>query len=191
MCFFSRCPGGWTLIKRTVLTSSTPVRDIIIVSDYRMISEQVENRIFDANCLTKLKQDMGFDQLRFYCRKKSVGRTFHIMTKNNTLGQNVVRSMIKKFFPLAHACGSYTVMPDDTSILSQNCLKWGYRNGYNVNQWGSNYPRQNGKTRLFQRSAFAKINGTRHIISYLPTDYYCDDFRSTVSAGDKFELYVR
>ena len=175
-----------------MLTSSTPVRDIIIVSDYRMISEQVENRIFDANCLTKLKQDMGFDQLRFYCRKKSVGRTFHIMTKNNTLGQNVVRSMIKKFFPLAHACGSYTVMPDDTSILSQNCLKWGYRQPrFNVNRWGSNAPNKHGKTRLFQKSAFAKINKTMHSISYLSKQYYCDDSSSSVSAGDKFELYVR
>ena len=156
-----------------------------------MISEQVENRIFDANCLTKLKQDMGFDQLRFYCRKKSVGRTFHIMTKNNTLGHNVVRSMIEKFFPQAQACYSYTIMPDDTSILSRNCLKWGYKNRFRVNRWGSNNRKLFGQKRLFARSALAEINKKKHFISYSPTQYYCDDFSSSVSAGDKFELYVR
>ena len=123
-----------------MLSSSTSLTDVITVSDYRMISEQVENRIVDNDGLVKLKQDMGFDQLRFYCRKKSVGRTFHIMTNNDTLGRNAVRSKVESFLPQAQACGSFTALADDTSVLSQNCDKWGYDSGYRKNKWGSNHP---------------------------------------------------
>ena len=88
-----------------------------------MISEQVENRIVDADGLVNLKQDMGFDQLRHYCHKRSVGHTFHIVTNNDALGRSAVRSMIEEFNPPAQACGSFTALPDDTSVLSQNGVK--------------------------------------------------------------------
>ena len=158
-----------------------------------MISEQVENRIVDNDGLVKLKQDMGFDQLRFYCRKKSVGRTFHIMTNNDTLGRNAVRSMIETFLPRAQSCGSFTALPDDTSVLSQNCAKWGYYSGYRKDKWGSNYPGSSRKDRLYVRSAFIHEPGKHHFFCCKPVakQYYCDDRSSTVSAGDKFEIYVR
>ena len=158
-----------------------------------MISEQVENRIVLNMGLQKLKQDMGFDQLRFYCRKKSVGRSFHIMTNNDTLGRNAVRSIIEKYLPQAKACGSFTVLPDDTSVLPQNCAKWGFTSGkgYMVDKWGSSYgkPRDD---RLYDKIAFMKDPPNTHNICYLPTKgYNCDDNSPTVSAGDKFEIYVR
>ena len=189
---FSLATGGWTLIKRTVLKNSTPLTKLITVSDYRMISEQVENRIVDRNGLVKLKQDMRFDQLRLYRHKNSVGRTFHIVTDNDTLGRNAVRSMIEEFDPPAQACGSFTLWPDDISVLSQNCAKWGYLNGINANIWGSNHPGQEGKTRLYFKSALMKDPQGKYFIRYLPPDrYYCDDYSPTVSAGDLFEIYVR
>ena len=158
-----------------------------------MISEQLENRIVDNDGLVKLKQDMGFDQLRLYCRKKSVGRTFHIMTNNDTLGRDAVRSMIETFEPQAQACGSFTALPDDTSVLSKNCGKWGYRNGFNKDKWGSDYNRElHGKDRLYFRSAFMKTGVRRYFVCYLPTKQYnCDASSPGVSAGDKFEIYVR
>ena len=188
--------GGWTLIKRTVLNSSTPLTGVITVSDYRMISEQVENRIVNNDGLVKLKQDMGFDQLRFYCHKKSVGRTFHIMTNNDTLGRNAVRSMIETFKPRAQSCGSFTVLPGDTSVLSKNCAKWGYMNGFSASVWGSNYPGRKGKDRLYSKSAFwnSSDKSKTYFIEYLPPPthkYNCDDSSSTVAAGDTFEIYVR
>ena len=158
-----------------------------------MISEQVENRIVDNDGLVKLKQDMGFDQLRLYCRKKSVGRTFHIMTNNDTLGRNAVRSMIGTFKPRAQACGSFTALPDDTSVLSKNCGKWGYMGGFNKGKWGSDFSEAyHGKNRLYLRSAFMQIGTTKYHVTYLPTaKYRCDSKWPKVSAGDRFEIYVR
>ena len=183
-------PGGWTLIKRTVLNSSKPLEDVIEVSDYRMISEQVENRIVVADGLAKLKQDMGFDQLRLYCRKKSVGRTFHIMTNNETRGREAVRSMIVRFYPQAKACRSFTVLPDDNSILSQNCIKWGFMGGLEANRWGSNYVGMHKSDRLYSRGVFMK-GKSLHRFSCVANMYKCDDNSAALSAGDTFEIYVR
>ena len=170
-----------------MLNSSTPLTSTIEVSDYRMISEQVENRIVKNDGLVKLKQDMGFDQLRFYCRKKSVGRTFHIMTNNDTLGRNAVRSMTETFEPQAQACGSFTALPDDTSVLSQNCAKWGYMSGFNANRWGSNYPGMYKKNRLYRHPASC----AGHDICFLASCYTCDSNSAVKSTGDTFEIYVR
>ena len=44
----------------------------------------------EDHILLQLKQDMGFDQMRFYCFKKSVGKVLNIMTKLNPEGEVVV-----------------------------------------------------------------------------------------------------
>ena len=186
--------GGWTLIKRTVLKSSRLPPSYQSVRDYRGISEQTENRFVDADGLTKLKQDMGFDQLRFYCKKKSVGRTVHIMTMNNTLGRDAVRSMIVVFKPRAKACNSFTALYDDTSILSRKCVKWGYsRDTFEVDLWGSDWSGIDMKMRLYHRSAFWNFgNSTGYFIVFIPKpSYRCDDSSNVVSKGDTFEIYVR
>ena len=158
-----------------------------------MISEQVENRIVNANGLTKLKQDMGFDQLRFYCHQKSVGRTFHIITNNNTQGRDVVRSMVVRFLPQVKACDSFTALPDDNSVLSRSCDKWGYKNGREADVWGTNYAGFQGKDRLYYKSAFwSKGKKKGYLSVFIPRpSYRCDSDSPLLSQGDTFEIYVR
>ena len=182
--------GGWTLIRQAKLQSSTPLENKIIVDNYTYISEQVENRFVDGTALLRLQKDMGFDQLRFYCHKKSVARTFHIMTKRDAAGVAAFRYLIVNPFPPARACGSFTALPDDTSVLSKNCGKWGYaanRGGYEANWIGhSGYT---GSQRLYHRVAF--WNG-EHYTGFQPKHYWCDDNKyAALSVGDTFEIYVR
>ena len=115
------------------------------------------------------------------------------MTNIDTLGRNAVRSMIETFKPRALACGSFTALPDDTSVLSQNCAKWGYMKGYSASVWGSSRRGKQGKDRLYYRSMFwnsISRKKNKYNVGYFP-EYNCDDNSPTVSAGDTFEIYVR
>ena len=182
--------GGWTLIKQTKLQSSTPLTTLIEVDKYTYISEQVENRVVRVSALLQLKIDMGFDQLRFYCHKKSVARTFHIMTKRNAAGLDAFRYLIVNPSPRAQACSSFTALPDDTSMLSKNCGKWGYAKnggGKEVNLIG--HSSNTGPLRLYYKVALWSGN---YYTAFLPKDYWCDDdTKAALSAGDTFEIYVR
>jgi hypothetical protein len=62
-----------------------------------------------------------FNQLRFHCFKKIPGRTFHVATKNNDLGDNVVKFFTAQIDKLPKSCGSFYPLPEDNSMLSRNC----------------------------------------------------------------------
>ncbi|KAK3732771.1 hypothetical protein QZH41_006931 [Actinostola sp. cb2023] len=149
--------GGWTIVKRTILQSTSPPAVITKYSTYDVISAFGNN---DKNvkplgaAMLDILNKMGFHQIHFYCHKKSVGRVVSIMTKNNTAGHQVVRyftddAFAKTTFP--DACGSFERLPEDTSILAQKCDKWGSDNSGNVevNKWGAN--NNNGPGRLPSR----------------------------------------
>ncbi|KXJ10612.1 hypothetical protein AC249_AIPGENE26268 [Exaiptasia diaphana] len=97
--------------------------------------DEGEGRRIQLTALKNLGNDMGFHQLRFRCRKKSINRTIHIMTTNNTAGHKVLdHFLVKATWPTA--CGSFERLQDDKSILAQNCLKWGRNGGkVEVNRW--------------------------------------------------------
>ena len=171
-----------------MLQSSTPSTSTIKVDNYTYISEQIENRVVTTTGIFKLKQDMGFNQLRYYCHKKSVGRTFHIMTNRNYYGYKAVRYAIENPSPRAKACGSFTALPDDNSKISQHCKKWGVdKSRGEVNMIGhSSYT---GSQRLYHRFAFWK---GYYYTGFQPNTYWCDDdSHAMLSVGDVFEIYVR
>jgi hypothetical protein len=155
-----------------------------------------------AAAMSDILQKMGFHQIHFYCYKKSVGRVVSIMTKNNTAGQQVVRFFTYPTegattnFP--DACGSFDRLPEDTSILAQNCGKWGEDQGLNkeINKWG--YYSFHGDMRLgtipFQIKTLPK-----HFYGYsdppsFPIRAYCDDNYDTpdpYNANDIWRVSVR
>jgi len=128
---------------------------------------------------------MGFHQIHFYCHKKSVGRVVSIMTKNNTAGHQVVRyftdDAFRKTFP--DACSSFDRLPEDTSILAQNCDKWGMDllGTVRVNKWS--YKGKHGVGRISSRP-FAMHGETLHGFGVLP--FVCDDsFESPQPLNEK------
>ncbi|KAK3708952.1 hypothetical protein QZH41_008683, partial [Actinostola sp. cb2023] len=135
--------GGWTMVKRTILQSKTlPIKKSYDTYDViSAFSNNSQNVVPTGVAMLDILNKMGFHQIHFYCHKKSVGRVVSIMTKNNTAGQQVVRyftddAFAKTTFP--DACGSFDRLPEDTSILAQNCAKWGKDSSGNVqvNKWG-------------------------------------------------------
>lgn len=142
-----------------------------------------------VKALAQLKQDMGFDQLRFYCRKKKVGRTFHIMTNRNSLGYAAVRFIIEDTSSRAQACGSFTALPDDNSKLTQNCRKWGYSKSAGAEANLIGHSSYFGNVRIYHRFAFWQ---DRYYTGFIADRYWCDDNRNVaLSTGDVFEIFVR
>ncbi|KAK3725326.1 hypothetical protein QZH41_002764 [Actinostola sp. cb2023] len=174
--------GGWTIVKRTVLQSQT-LPSLTFLNSYDVISafnNYSQNVVPQGAAMLDILNKMGFHQIHFYCHKKSVDRAVSIMTKNNTAGQQVVRyftddAFAKTTFP--DACGSFDRLPEDTSILAQNCDKWGKDSAgkVQVNKWGR-YP-ANGGNRLVPYPFVMETSPARGFgcMSGNPNRCYCDD----------------
>ena len=148
---------------------------------------------------------MGFDQFRFYCFKKKVGRVFHIKTALNDLGEAAVHAhtlteIENEDFP--KACGSFEYFDDDNSSLSRNCSKWGRVSSdpeFEVNRWGTK--QATAANRMYNLVAQINFDHAVQMISRKPTyEYSCDDpplntvtnlVAKPLSVGDVWMVYVR
>ena len=95
----------------------------------------------------------------------------------------------KTTFP--DACGSFDRLPEDTSILAQNCDKWGKVSAgkVQVNQWGWHGKSDGGRLSTFP---FVMYGTTVHSLGLDP--FTCDDsFESPQprNANDKIRISVR
>lgn len=167
-------------------------QDAIVESDsYReIISNHSSNKHYLLrDGFNQLKNDIGFTQIRFYCFKKKAGRVFHIMTRNDTKGANVV-----EFFTesdnIPEACDSFTRLPDDNSTLARNCDMWGFPT---KDQWGHKSLRND--VRLFHRPFLWALK--HYYILYIqdndPRRLSCDDHKNKadLSLGDIWHIFVR
>ncbi|XP_048575962.1 uncharacterized protein LOC116601186 [Nematostella vectensis] len=98
--------GGWTLVTRI-----TPAvgHEQQVSHHYRAVSKEnysTGNVLVARRALVKLQSLIAFTQLRWRCRKQSVGRTIDIMTANNSAGANALDHFLDRVtFP--DAWGSF------------------------------------------------------------------------------------
>lgn len=193
--YFSPKTGGWTLIKRTVISPAiidAKPSEFITTDDYASISNYSNSFLFPTiDAINKLQKAINFHQLRWYCYKKNQGSVFHVMSKNNSAGHRVLSFFLKSSKKHAEACDSFVRLPDDNSTLSKDCQKWGY-NGTSgeINQWG--YFNNNGQLRIY-RNVTVWVNGRKAFSSSPPGRCWCDDLagKSSLTDGDIWELYCR
>ena len=138
---------------------------------------------------------MKFTQLRFLCRKKIPGRTFHIVTKRNSQGKIAVEFLTARNNSNPRACESFSTMGDDNSFLGKNSSKWGYIPGKNqIDRWS--FDPSPGNDRLVNHMSFIWLKA--HWIIDKDGRWECDDFKHNkgavqyaISAGDLWKIYVR
>ena len=137
-----------------------------------------------------LKKLIGFTQIRYYCYKKASGRVFHIMTAPDTNGESVVRYLTEDPSIQPKACGSFTRLPGDNAILSENCDKWGKdRTGEECGKWGD--VKRKGTFRIYNNPIFWQ---DLYYINFKTSKLACDDSRTRplpLSLGDNWQLFVR
>ncbi|KAL9978204.1 hypothetical protein ACROYT_G015699 [Oculina patagonica] len=194
-CDMTTDGGGWTAIHMISFTESNLrfSKTSYDIPHYRNLSNYADHRQYLVpQVLLSLRNDMGFDQMRFYCHKKQAGTMLHIMTNLKPLGEAVVKFFIDVNLgstrPLA--CGSYTVLPDDNSTLSKDCSKLGWNGTHADGRWSVYFVddvehRLLYPLRRYGKGSFASKIKTRG----------CDDSKgkkeSSLSPGDTWRIFVR
>ncbi|KAL9978217.1 hypothetical protein ACROYT_G015712 [Oculina patagonica] len=187
--------GGWTAIHIISFTESNLhfQSTSYNIPHYRNLSNYDDHRQYLVpQVLLSLRNDMGFDQIRFYCHKKQAGTVVLVMTNMNPLGEAVVKYFIDvnlgSIRPLT--CGSYTFLPDDNSTLSKDCSKLGW-NGTHVDGRWSNINANQDKHRILSP---LRRYGVASFASKIKTRA-CDDSRGlsegSLSPGDTWKIFVR
>lgn len=179
------------MIAQTLVKNSTSFPAMIREKDFKMIQNYSSGIVrVDTTAILHLKQLINFTQIRYFCRKKATGRTFHIMTKSDPDGERAVQYLTENPSVQPSACGSFVAFPDDNSYLAPNCSKWG-NDGRDTecNKWG--YYQNKGFFRIYNDPI---IWEGKHYINLKPSVLACDDSTDNpypLSQGDKWQLFVR
>ena len=175
------------------MQSSTPPSQLPLNTSLLGISS---NQTFiTTNVMKELRTYLNFTQVRFHCKKKAVGRAFHIATALNSTGEAAVQYFSNQTDVMPVSCGSYLRMNDDNSSLSRACDGWGWENKtFLVGKWGiglTHYIHQLGlpENRLFDHSAF--VHDKYHWLLHLTNRWECDDLKGEVTSGDFWRVFVR
>ncbi|XP_068704569.1 uncharacterized protein [Montipora foliosa] len=122
-CDMTTDGGAWLLASKFVMQNSTPPAQAPLKTSYRGIASN--QMLLTKTAMNQLRTHMNFTQLRFHCKKQTTGRTFHITTAANSLGEAVVQYFSGQTDVLPYACGSFVKMNDDNSRLAEKCHEWG------------------------------------------------------------------
>ena len=174
-----------------VITGSSHYKQLSVVTSYRGISDYHSNKmVITTSAMKELYGDLNFQQIRFHCRKHSVGRTFHVVTAANSSGNAVVQyfSGLTDDFP--DSCGSYVTMKDDDSELSKRCSEWNHGKSGKSGKWSRSGEDWNYSVeRLYNHAAW--IEGNYHWDLKYRNPFECDDIKKPPSSGDFWKVFVR
>ncbi|XP_044166530.1 uncharacterized protein LOC122947183 [Acropora millepora] len=186
-CDMTTDRGGWLLVMN-VITGSSHYNQLSVVTSYRGISDYHSNKmVISTSAMKKLYGDLNFQQIRFYCRKHNVGRTFHVITATNSSGNAVVQYFSGLTDVEPASCGSFVRMEDDTSTLARRCGDW---NLSPSGKWSRNYGSWNNAVqRLYNHAAW--IPGHHHWDLVVRKPFECDDISKPQSSGDFWRVFVR
>ncbi|XP_044166529.1 uncharacterized protein LOC122950586 [Acropora millepora] len=186
-CDMTTDGGGWLLVMN-VITGSSHYNQLSVMTSYRGISDYHSNKmVISTSAMKELYGDLNFQQMRFHCRKHSVGRTFHVVTAANSSGNAVVQyfSGLTDVEPVS--CGSYVRMEDDNSELARRCSEWNHGQSGKWSRTGKDW--KNTVQRLHNHVAW--IYSQYHWDLADRNPFECDDMHASPSSGDFWKVFVR
>ena len=180
--------GGWLNVATLKQADSSPAWTA--ETSYRGISNYQNNLMgISTSAMRQLRSHLNFTQLRFHCSKET-GRTFHVITVNNSTGEAVVQYFSGQSSVLPASCGSFITMKDDNSYLAKQCHRWGNDGSrHHVGKWG--HFNKNEEQRMYDHSAF--VAHRYHWVVYNNV-WLCDESKGNVfatSTEDFWKIYVR
>ncbi|XP_044168635.1 uncharacterized protein LOC114977100 [Acropora millepora] len=180
-CDMTTDGGGWLLVMN-VITGSPHSNQLSVVTSYHGISDYHSNKmVITTSAMKELYGDLNFQQIRFHCRKHSVGRTFHVVTVANNSGNAVVQYFSGLTDALPDFCGSYVRMEDDDSRMAKQCFSA---------QWSSTRVKEEKTVKRVYDHA-VQIPG-KHFWNLAKRKIFeCDDYVASQSSGDFWKVFVR
>ena len=147
--------------------------------------------VVKESAMKELRAHLPFTQLRFYCNKQKVGRTFHVITTANSSGEAVVQYFSGQTNNMPDSCGSFVRMKNDNSRLAQLCDQWGRQNGtVKVGKWSHD---SFGAGRLYNHPAF--VSQAHYWLLGKYSRWECDDknggYGQSTASGDFWKVFVR
>ena len=165
-----------------VITGSPHSNQLSVVTSYRGISDYHGNKmVITTSAMKELYGDLNFQQIRFHCRKHSVGRTFHVVTVANNSGNAVVQYFSGLTDALPDFCGSYVRMEDDDSRMAKQCFSA---------QWSSRRVKEEKSVKRVYDNA-VQIPGKHFWNLTKRKNFECDDYAASQSSGDFWKVFVR
>ena len=178
--------GGWLLVSNIVKTSLS--LQLSVETSYRGIGSYHNNKtVLTKSAMKELWTHLSFTQMRFHCSKQQ-GRTFHVTTVTNSIGEAVVQYFSGQTDVLPSSCNSFVTMDDDNSEAVKTCEDWGVEN--NVKKVGKWSGSGHDESRLYKYTFFVWY-AYHWLIWPEGRRMECDDFKGGVSAGDFWKIYVR
>ena len=118
------------------------------------------------------------------------------MTNLNPLGEAVVNYFIDNNMVSTRpqTCGSYTVLPDDNSTMSEDCSKLGWNGTHADGKWSTFHSMS--ETRILKPIArrFGPWQSDKIGFYTFPARRNCDDHdagKASLSPGDTWAMFVR
>ena len=170
-----------------VITGSSHYNQLSVVTSYRGISDYHSNKmVITTSAMKELYGDLNFRQIRFHCRKHSVGRTFHVVTAANSSGNAVVQYFSGLTDVEPDSCGSFERMEDDDSRLTRRCSEWSENPS---GKWSYNSDRYKSVEKLYRHAAWIPYSHHWDLVQRNP--FECDNFGASPSSGDFWKVFVR
>ena len=174
-----------------VITGSPHSNQLSVVTSYRGISDYHSNKmVISTSAMKELYGDLNFQQIRFHCRKHSVGRTFHVVTAANSSGNAVVQYFSGLTDALPDSCDSYVKVEGDNSRLARQCNKWGGK-GFPGKWSNKRVKRDQAGKRLYDHTAYIFYKYHWNLNLQNNRSFECDDFNKPQSSGDFWKVFVR
>jgi hypothetical protein len=137
--------------------------------------------------LADLRTQMGFTEVRLYCTKPDVGRTFHIKTSDTS----VIDYLTGATAVLPDAPGSFTTLTPNNSVLASRPADWGGDGGAtHIGKWGAS-PMAATADRLTSHTAY--IHREAHWLLNGSDRQECDDFQTDDGTDNNgtWHIFVR
>jgi hypothetical protein len=175
-CDMTTDGGGWTKIFGINITGSSAIPTGGTTVNAGLTAAAAGTGHITNSALDGFRTATGFEELRFWCRKSSVGRTISIVADSTDVLDYF--SNRRSSFPTA--TGSFRRLSDDTSRVSLSPAQWGRNGGvYRVDRWG--HDGVTADDRFINHAFF--IDSTNHWL-LSGTRYECDDFITYTYTGE-------
>jgi hypothetical protein len=173
--------GGWTQVFGITVTNNAPKPPNELGVGPGLAAAARGDGHVNSAALGDWRKSYRFKEIRFRCTKAWHRRVVHISSS----AEPVLAYMTGGGTGFPQASGTFSILPDDTSIISHHPTNWGYDGNYIVDKWG--HMGIEATARLWNHPVFVAF-AAHWVADGIRQD--CDDFNPPWKDGN-WMIWVR